>query len=76
MYKHFRLVPFLVGIGLGFVILNYYVPPPSVILEYPHPSNVNDRVYRDSNGVCYSYKVKEVGCDENEATLKPYPLQS
>ena len=44
-------------------------------MKYPHPTNVDGNVYKEKNGVCYKYASKEVNCDENEATLKPYPLQ-
>jgi len=75
MYKHFRLIPFLVGLGIGFFIIKFYKTPATTVFEYPHPNNVKDRVYKDTNGVCYSYTSKEVNCDEHENTLKPYPLQ-
>jgi hypothetical protein len=68
-------VPFLVGLAIGGFILFFYKTPQQTIMEYPHPDNVKDRVYRDKNGVCYSYTSKEVNCDENEGTLRPYPLQ-
>ena len=76
MLHHFRIMPFLVGIGLGVLMLLYYNPPPSIVYEYPHPQNMKDRVYRDKNNMCYKYTSKTVDCDSNEATLKPYPIQS
>jgi len=75
MLDHFKLIPFVAGVGVGFLMLFYYKAPPTIIYDYPHPQNVNSRVYRDKNNVCYSYTSKEVDCDANEATLKPYPLQ-
>ena len=75
MYKHFRLIPFLVGLVVGFLVLKFYKTPPQTIVDYPHPDNVKDRVYRDKNGICYSYTAKEVNCDANESTLRSYPLQ-
>ena len=47
-----------------------------MIYEYPHPSNVDTRTYRDKNDVCYGYSAKEVNCDQNEATIRPYPVQT
>jgi hypothetical protein len=76
MYQHFRIMPFLAGLAVGFALLFWYQAPAKIIYEYPHPQNVRERVYRDTNGVCYSYTAQKVGCDANEATLKPYPLQS
>ena len=46
-----------------------------MIYEYPHPQNAENRIFKDKNAVCYSYKSKEVSCDANEGTLKQYPLQ-
>ena len=73
--NHFQILPFLVGIGVGIFMLYFYKPEAVILYKYPHPSNVNGRTYKDKNGVCYHYTSKEVNCDENEATLKPYPLQ-
>ena len=75
MFKHFEMVPFLVGLGFGLVLLVFWRQKPDVINAYPHPTNVEKNVYRDPNGVCYKYRSKEVNCDQNESTLKPYPIQ-
>jgi hypothetical protein len=75
MLKHIRLIPFTIGIGVGVLFILFYNAPRTTIYEYPHPQNVNERVYRDQNGVCYTYSAKKVDCDANEATLKPYPIQ-
>lgn len=76
MFHHFRIIPFVAGIGAGILMLLYYKAPKSIIYEYPHPQNVKDRVYRDKNGVCYAYTSTTVDCDANETTLRPYPIQS
>ncbi len=75
MLKHFRLKPFLLGALLGLVVVLFYKTPTTNILQYPHPQNVDTRVYRVKNGVCYRYRSQEVGCDEHEGSLTPYPLQ-
>lgn len=76
MLKHFRIVPFIIGLAAGYGLLVFYRTEPRVVYEYPHPQNVDTRTYKDKNGVCYSYTAKEVNCDQNEATIKPYPLQT
>ena len=76
LQDHFRLLPFLSGLAVGYLVVFYYKPPPLVVHEYPHPENVRDRVYRDLNGVCYRYQSKEADCDKNEESLKVYPLQT
>jgi hypothetical protein len=75
MFKHFEMIPFLVGIALGFIGLIYWKRSPGVIMKYPHPSTVEKNIYRDPNGVCYKYEAKEVDCDKNESTLRSYPIQ-
>lgn len=75
MLHHFEILPFLLGFALGIIGILFYKEKPRVIIKYPHPTNVESLVYKDPNGVCYTYKSKEVSCDANEPTLKPYPLQ-
>lgn len=75
-FHHFRIIPFIVGLTIGYGLIVFYKTPPTVIYEFPHPDNIHNRVYKDKNGVCYSYTVSDADCDKNEATLKPYPLQS
>jgi hypothetical protein len=74
MLKHFSLLPFIAGLIAGLFFVFVYKSEPTFIMKYPHPQNVDGRVYRDKNGVCYKYNSAEVNCDKNEATLKPYPL--
>jgi hypothetical protein len=76
MFKHFKLIPFIGGIGIGILLFFFYKTPPQIVYKYPHPDTVKDRVYRDKDGICYSYTSLEVDCDKNEETLKEYPLQS
>ena len=76
MLKHLRLIPFIAGLAIGVAMLLYYKPPRKTVYEYPHPQNVNERVYRDENGVCYKYSANKVDCDANEATLRAYPIQA
>ncbi len=74
MIQHFRLAPFVAGLLAGFVLIRYYKAPPLVVHEYPHPQNVQGRVYRDNNGVCYRYSARDVDCNANESRLRAYPL--
>lgn len=60
---------------MGIVGILFWKEKPRVVIKYPHPSTVKGLVYRDPNGACYRYNAKEVNCDANEATLRPYPLQ-
>lgn len=75
MLERFYILPFLAGIVAGVAFLTFFKPETPVVMRYPHPNNINGKIYKDKNGVCYQYKSKDVDCDENEETLKPYPLQ-
>lgn len=75
MWQHFEILPFVVGLTLGVIGLYLYKQPARIVVKYPHPQHADSEIYRDPNGMCYKYKAKEVNCDANEATLKPYPLQ-
>jgi hypothetical protein len=75
MQGHFRIIPFIGGIIIGIIVFsNYKIETPS-IFQYPHPDNIHERVYKDKNNVCYSYTTEEVNCNDNEGTLKQYPIQ-
>jgi hypothetical protein len=76
LLDHFRILPFIAGLAVGFLVVFYYKPPPFIVRDYPHPNNVGERVYRDLNGICYKYKSNEVDCDKNEESLTVYPLQA
>ena len=75
MLDKFRIIPFIGGIIIGYLIFSNYKMDTRSIYQYPHPENIHERVYKDNNNVCYSYTAQEVNCNANEATLKQYPLQ-
>jgi hypothetical protein len=75
MLGHFRLIPFICGIAVASAIFMVYKPEKQIIRQYPHPSSVAEKVFRDMNKACYKYSSHEVNCDSNEGTLKDYPIQ-
>lgn len=74
MLKHIRLIPLLVGIVIGIIGILFINPEKNVIYKYPTPENAEKIVYKDKNGVCYTYKANSVDCDKNESRLKDFPL--
>lgn len=74
MFKHFRVIPFIVGLVMGIIGVFFVNPPKNVVHKYPTPDNAGKLVYKDKNGVCYKYIAKEVDCDKNESRLKDFPL--
>jgi hypothetical protein len=75
MIGHFRLFPFLCGIAIASLVFLVYKPEKQIIRQYPHPSQVKEKVFRDPNKTCYTYSSNEVNCDANEGTLRDYPVQ-
>ena len=75
MFNYFEWMPFFAGLVFGIFLLFFLRYEKMTLYKYPHPNTIEKLVYRDQNGACYKYNVKEVNCDENESTLKEYPLQ-
>jgi hypothetical protein len=73
--NHLRWMPFIAGIIAGILAMIFYKPEIRTIIEYPHPKEAENKIFRDRTGVCYKYTSHEVDCDSNEGTLKDYPLQ-
>jgi hypothetical protein len=74
MLKHIRWIPFLFGIVIGIIGILFVNPDKNIIQKYPTPENAEKIVYKDKNGICYTYKAKVVDCDKNESRLKHFPL--
>jgi hypothetical protein len=70
----FYYVPFILGIILGIILVYFYKEEKLIIYDYPKP--FDNKIYKDKNNSCYQYVTKEVNCNQNEKTLKPYPVQS
>ena len=75
MLSYFEWIPFFVGLVFGVLLVVFFRFEKEIIYKYPHPNTIQKLVYKDQNGACYKYNVNEVNCDENESTLKEYPLQ-
>jgi len=75
MFGHFRIIPFVLGIALAAGIMSFYKPEKMIIHQYPHPKDSEGKIFRDKNGICYTYSSHEVDCDANESSLKDYPIQ-
>lgn len=74
MIKHFRLLPFIVGIVVGIIAIMFVKPEKTVVYKYPNPEGTEKIVYKDKNGICYRYKATKVDCDKNQDKLKEFPL--
>uniref|UniRef100_A0A6C0DGY7 Uncharacterized protein n=1 Tax=viral metagenome TaxID=1070528 RepID=A0A6C0DGY7_9ZZZZ len=74
MFKHFKLIPFIIGLLIGIVGIYFVKQEGHVTMRYPTPQNIESTVYKDKNGVCYKYDAKKVDCDKNQDRLKTYPV--
>jgi hypothetical protein len=73
--KHlFYILPFIIGIIAGIILLYIFKGQRLEIVDYPKAND--NRIFTDANGIKFKYSTKEVNCDENEKTLRDYPLQS
>lgn len=68
------LLPFFVGLVLGFILISIFKDQKIIITDYPKP--FDNKIYKDKNNTCYQYITKEVNCNEHEKTLKQYPIQN
>jgi hypothetical protein len=68
------ILPFIVGVAIGIIGVYIVKPEQKVVHKYPNPMDKEKTVYKDKNGVCYTYSSKEMNCDKNETRLKPFPL--
>lgn len=69
----FHLTPFIFGLVFGLGLSMIFKETSHTVSHYPKVDDT--RVFKDMTETCYKYNSTEVNCDENEATLKPYPLQ-
>jgi hypothetical protein len=74
-FNRLEFLPFLMGLAGGIFIVYILKPAPMVVMRYPNLDNAEKTVYRDRNGTCFRYDVKQVDCDKEEDRIKPYPLQ-
>ncbi len=63
------------GLAIGLFFVYILKPTAVVVMKYPNLDNAKTTVYRDRNGTCFQYDLKEVDCDKSEDRIKPYPLQ-
>ncbi len=70
-----EFLPFLMGLAIGLFLVYILKPTAVVVMKYPNLDNAEKTIYRDRNGTCFRYDLKEVDCDKEEDRIKPYPLQ-
>jgi hypothetical protein len=61
---------FFCALFIGILFAYILSPKPEIILKYPTPDNAGKIVYKDTAGVCYIYKTKEMECPSDKSKLK------
>ena len=70
----FYALSFVSGVIFGLFLIFSFKQQKVIIYDYPKP--FDNKIYKDNNNACYQYITKEVNCNENEKTLKMYPIQN
>lgn len=76
MLKHFELKPFLAGLVAGYIIF-FVIKPESRerVIKWPRPENDNKTVYRDRNGLCYTFESQLADCEKVKEKLQAYTYE-
>ena len=76
MLKAIRILPLIVGILVGIVIVFGLKPDTRErVVKWPHPSNAGKVVYRDRNGLCYTFEAQLVDCEKVKDKIVPYSFE-
>jgi len=69
IFEHIDPLVFLISLFIGLAYTYLTAPEPEIIIKYPTPFNIKDTIYRDKNGVCYKYKIREVNCPNDKSKV-------
>lgn len=75
MIQHFKLLPFLAGLLAGYIIFFYFKPDAANrdrVVKWPNPENAGKTVYRDRNGLCYTFEAQLADCAKVKDILQPF----
>jgi hypothetical protein len=72
--KYINIYWFIGAFIVGLIYTYLTMKQPEQVIQYPTPENAGRITYKDDAGVCYRYKVVEVGCG-NPSNIKNMPIQ-
>ena len=77
MFKHFKILPFILGLVIGAVIFLGFKPESAMdkVVKWPHPKNAGKVVYRDRNGLCYTFEAQIADCAKVKEKLVNYAFE-
>jgi hypothetical protein len=77
MFKHFKVLPFILGLVIGAVIFLGFKPESAMdkVVKWPHPKNAGNVVYRDRNGLCYTFEAQIADCAKVKEKLVNYAFE-
>lgn len=65
----------ILGFAVGLFLAYFIRPETQRIIKFPTPENAGNIVYKDSAGVCYVYRSKNVECPRDTTQIRQIPLQ-
>jgi hypothetical protein len=77
MWNHFKILPFLAGLAVAWVVFFYLKPESAMdkVVKWPHPTNAGKVVYRDRNGLCYTFESQIADCAKVKEKLVNYAFE-
>jgi hypothetical protein len=76
MLKAVRFLPLIAGIVAGIIIVFGLKPDTRErVVKWPHPNNTGKVVYRDRNGLCYTFEAQLADCEKVKDKLVPYSFE-
>jgi hypothetical protein len=71
-----KLLPFVAGLFIGGIIFFGLKPDTKDrVVKWPNPENAGKVVYRDRNGLCYTFESQIVDCAKVKDKLQTYSFE-
>lgn len=74
LFNQIDPIIFLVSLLIGLLYSYWSTPTVTSIIKYPTPFNIHNTVYKDINGVCYKYKIREVNCPADHSKIAKFDI--
>jgi hypothetical protein len=76
MFHHFKLMPFIAGLVLSSIVFLYLkTDNKERVTKWPRPENAGKVVYRDRNGLCYTFEAQITDCAKAGDKLQTYSFE-
>ncbi len=76
MLHHLKLFPFVAGLVTAAIIFLYLkTDNKERVTKWPRPENAGKVVYRDRNGLCYTFEAQITDCAKAGDKLQTYSFE-